>query len=32
MQIYYINLDSQPGRRKRIEWQLDQLGLYAAFI
>jgi glycosyl transferase family 25 len=32
MQIYYINLDSQPDRRKRIEWQLGQLGLAATRI
>jgi glycosyl transferase, family 25 len=30
--IYYINLDTQPERRARIEWQLGELGLRAERI
>jgi glycosyl transferase family 25 len=32
VRIYYINLESQPQRRERIEWQLAELGLKATRI
>jgi glycosyl transferase family 25 len=32
MQIYYINLESRPDRRQRLELQLGQLGLSAIRI
>jgi len=27
LQVFYINLDSEPDRRARVEWQLKELGL-----